>query len=151
MEADVKRNSASLCRFSESDDGTLYFFNSKTGQSTWEHPSDQKYRKMVIDERRKTAEKKTGTMAKTIANLGGPAPVQRPIGRLEPIGAASVAKLEPIKRPVGHLAPIQKATDQSPTVKKAFDISPASTSGSDRPKTSHGTRSVPVDVSFSHV
>ncbi len=37
---------------SQMDDGELYFYNFNTNQSSWEHPSDEKYRQMVREERK---------------------------------------------------------------------------------------------------
>src|SRR5262245_20408088 len=38
---------------SQQPDGDVYFYNYSTGQSIWEHPSDNKYRQMVVEERKK--------------------------------------------------------------------------------------------------
>ncbi|NXN94372.1 CE164 protein, partial [Rhinopomastus cyanomelas] len=34
-------------------DGDIYFFNFTDGQSSWEHPCDDQYRQLVIQEREK--------------------------------------------------------------------------------------------------
>lgn len=41
--------------FSQTNDNDLYFCNSKTGETSWEHPSDDKYRQMVLEERQSSA------------------------------------------------------------------------------------------------
>ncbi|KFV92271.1 Centrosomal protein of 164 kDa, partial [Eurypyga helias] len=33
--------------------GDIYYFNFTTGESTWDHPSDKRYRQLVIQEREK--------------------------------------------------------------------------------------------------
>ncbi|MEE6516355.1 hypothetical protein FKM82_025758 [Ascaphus truei] len=33
--------------------GDIYYFNFSTGQSTWDHPSDENYRELVTQEREK--------------------------------------------------------------------------------------------------
>ena len=40
---------------SQDQNGDIYYFNFSTGESTWEHPCDHFYQKMVIEERHKLA------------------------------------------------------------------------------------------------
>ena len=39
--------------FSQNASGDIYYFNFQTGDSVWDHPSDDYYRNMVIEEKRK--------------------------------------------------------------------------------------------------
>lgn len=48
--------------FSQDSQGDIYYFNFGTGQSVWDHPCDEYYRNMVIEER--TKQKKMGGGAK---------------------------------------------------------------------------------------
>lgn len=83
--------------------GDLYYFNFDTGQSIWDHPCDEHYRKLVIQERekwlapgavkkkdkRKKKEKKNKKDKETSKSplvLGSPlAPVQAPLWNLAPL------------------------------------------------------------------
>lgn len=47
--------------------GELYFFNFKTGESSWEHPSDEKFRQMNVAERKKP---RTQASTRTCEGLG---------------------------------------------------------------------------------
>ena len=38
---------------SQTDDGHIYYFNFETGESLWDHPCDEHYKKMVEHERQK--------------------------------------------------------------------------------------------------
>ena len=38
---------------SETENGDLYYFNFKTGESSWEHPSDKFYKELLDREREK--------------------------------------------------------------------------------------------------
>jgi len=39
--------------FSQDASGDIYYFNFQTGDSVWDHPCDDYYRNMVIEEKRK--------------------------------------------------------------------------------------------------
>ena len=39
--------------FSQDPNGDIYYFNFATGDSIWDHPCDEFYRKMVVEERQK--------------------------------------------------------------------------------------------------
>ena len=39
--------------FSQDPHGDIYYFNFATGESSWDHPCDDFYRQMVIEERQK--------------------------------------------------------------------------------------------------
>ena len=45
--------------FSQDSQGEIYYFNFGTGESVWDHPCDEYYRTMVIEERTKL--KKAGS------------------------------------------------------------------------------------------
>ena len=55
--------SVSFLYYSQSPEGEIYYFNFKTGESKWDHPSDELYKKMVIDERKKYQQGTTGNSA----------------------------------------------------------------------------------------
>ncbi|XP_035292514.1 centrosomal protein of 164 kDa isoform X2 [Cricetulus griseus] len=83
--------------------GDLYYFNFDTGQSIWDHPCDEHYRKLVIQEREKwlapgaikkkdkkkkkeKKNKKDKEISKSPLVLGSPlAPVQAPLWSLAPL------------------------------------------------------------------
>lgn len=45
-----------FCPFSSQDpNGDIYYFNFATGESIWDHPCDDFYKKMVVDERKKSS------------------------------------------------------------------------------------------------
>ncbi|XP_056398760.1 centrosomal protein of 164 kDa isoform X3 [Hyla sarda] len=86
--------------------GDIYYFNFATGQSTWDHPIDEHYRELVIQERaklqtqggvkkrekkkkkEKKKEKKSKELPKPVMSVGGPlGPVQGPLGGLAPLRA----------------------------------------------------------------
>uniref|UniRef100_A0A914VCV8 WW domain-containing protein n=1 Tax=Plectus sambesii TaxID=2011161 RepID=A0A914VCV8_9BILA len=89
----------------ETNTGDLYFFNFKTKESSWEHPSDEKYRKMVNEERKRLQMRhkpsqplsspaaNTTNQSPAVSNQVASQPIQpsnpvRPLGRLTPIGLA---------------------------------------------------------------
>ena len=39
--------------FSQTEDGNIYYFNFNTGQSLWDHPCDEKYRQLYLQEKQK--------------------------------------------------------------------------------------------------
>ena len=53
-----------LCYISQDPNGDIYYFNFVTGESIWDHPCDEFYRQMVVDERRKEAMSGTGMSIK---------------------------------------------------------------------------------------
>ncbi|XP_069803749.1 centrosomal protein of 164 kDa isoform X2 [Dendropsophus ebraccatus] len=86
--------------------GDIYYFNFATGQSTWDHPIDEHYRDLVIQERskmqaqggikkrekkkkkEKKKDKKPKELPKPAVSLGTPlGPVQGPLGGLAPLRA----------------------------------------------------------------
>jgi len=48
----MKVNRLFVCVSSDTN-GDIYYFNFANGESIWDHPSDEVFRKRVIDERRK--------------------------------------------------------------------------------------------------
>ena len=46
-----------FCCFSQDPNGHIYYFNFATGESIWDHPCDEFYRKMVSEERKKATGK----------------------------------------------------------------------------------------------
>ncbi|XP_040281785.1 centrosomal protein of 164 kDa isoform X2 [Bufo bufo] len=87
--------------------GDIYYFNFATGQSTWDHPIDEHYRELVVQERaklqtqggvkkrekkkkkeKKVKDKKVKEVPKPAMSLGSPlGPVQGPLGSLAPLRA----------------------------------------------------------------
>ncbi len=51
-EEERSRRYISILNFRQMNDGELYFYNFETKESSWEHPSDDKYRQMVREERK---------------------------------------------------------------------------------------------------
>ena len=47
--------------FSQDPNQDIYYFNFATGESIWDHPCDEFYRKMVVEERKKYQQGKSGT------------------------------------------------------------------------------------------
>lgn len=45
---------------SQDPKGDIYYFNFATGDSIWDHPCDEFYRKMVMEERKKISMNKGG-------------------------------------------------------------------------------------------
>jgi hypothetical protein len=43
-----------LLQCSQDPGGDIYYFNFASGESTWDHPCDEFYKKMVIEERKQT-------------------------------------------------------------------------------------------------
>ncbi|KAG9405901.1 hypothetical protein AC1031_003817 [Aphanomyces cochlioides] len=63
----------------ETDDGTIYYFNSETDESIWEHPMDSHYSEMIKTKRAEDAAKKAApTAASTAAAVFNNAPKQQP-------------------------------------------------------------------------
>lgn len=48
--------------YSQDPNGHIYYFNFATGESIWDHPCDEFYRRMVTDERRKCVSNKGGPL-----------------------------------------------------------------------------------------
>jgi centrosomal protein CEP164 len=46
--------------FSQDPKGDIYYFNFASGESIWDHPCDEFYRKMVVEERKKIAMNRGG-------------------------------------------------------------------------------------------
>ncbi|KAM4652587.1 centrosomal protein of 164 kDa isoform 2-T3 [Discoglossus pictus] len=84
--------------------GDIYYFNFATGQSTWDHPNDEHYRELVVQERErlqaqgvgkkkektkkkeKKKDKKAKDLPKPIPSLSSPlGPVQSSLGNLAPL------------------------------------------------------------------
>lgn len=55
----------------------IYYFNFETGESVWDHPCDEIYKNMVIDERRKLKDKKKNLNASgnTLISTNGRTPI----------------------------------------------------------------------------
>lgn len=68
------------CCISEGNDGNIYYFNFATGESTWEHPCDEFYRKLLQQEREKkslSGSVKSKHTASAAASLGKKGNVSR--------------------------------------------------------------------------
>ncbi|KAL3885264.1 hypothetical protein ACJMK2_025352 [Sinanodonta woodiana] len=107
----------------------IYYFNFATGESIWDHPCDEFYRKMVIDERKKLAssggqknKEKTGKVdKKNKGEKDKPGAVKTHTQSLGPLkaeqsrGIPSLHKktaLEPMKSSTSQLAPLRTSTSQ---------------------------------------
>ncbi|KAJ8280227.1 hypothetical protein GJAV_G00052070 [Gymnothorax javanicus] len=87
--------------------GDVYYFNFSSGQSTWDHPCDEQYRRLVIQEReraqanaglakkekKKKKEKKEKKVKKGKEGVKAPAPLNSALG--------------PLTAPLGALAPLR--------------------------------------------
>ncbi|XP_061074400.1 centrosomal protein of 164 kDa-like isoform X2 [Conger conger] len=86
--------------------GDVYYFNFSSGQSTWDHPCDEQYRRLVVQERerapahsgpakkdKKKKEKKEKKVKKGKELIKAPAPVSSALG--------------PLTAPLGSLAPLR--------------------------------------------
>ncbi|KAK1931367.1 Centrosomal protein [Phytophthora citrophthora] len=58
----------------ETEDGTLYYFNSSTEESIWEHPLDAHYRELIQTKKEEHAAQPTPVQAPTDTNTGSSAP-----------------------------------------------------------------------------
>ncbi|XP_064157896.1 centrosomal protein of 164 kDa-like isoform X4 [Anguilla rostrata] len=87
--------------------GDVYYFNFSSGQSTWDHPCDEQYRRLVVQEReraqahggpakkekKKKKEKKEKKVKKGKEVIKAPAPLSSALG--------------PLTAPLGSLAPLR--------------------------------------------
>ncbi|KAM6312676.1 uncharacterized protein O3Q21_010514 [Podargus strigoides] len=74
----------------QNTDGDIYFFNFATGVSMWDHPSDDHYRELVIQERQKllaqdNLRKKKKDKKKDTASGTQLPPIRAPVGKLPPL------------------------------------------------------------------
>ena len=53
---------------SQDQSAEIYYFNFATGESIWDHPCDEFYRKMVLEERRKPKTTPAGKLHVTLYN-----------------------------------------------------------------------------------
>ncbi|XP_055082126.1 centrosomal protein of 164 kDa-like [Periophthalmus magnuspinnatus] len=106
--------------------GDIYYFNFSTGQSSWEHPGDENYRNLVIQERerckqaassggagakkdKKKKKEKVKEKKKKKEDLLGSAlrPLTSPLGGLAPLrgldapGLGPLGSVPPLRRPLG--------------------------------------------------
>ncbi|KAL3662305.1 hypothetical protein V7S43_012632 [Phytophthora oleae] len=58
----------------ETEDGTLYYFNSSTEESIWEHPLDAHYRELIQTKKEEHAAQPTPVQAPSSTNTGSSAP-----------------------------------------------------------------------------
>lgn len=95
-----------LCLFSQDVTGDIYYFNFSTGQSSWEHPGDESYRSLVVQERER---------CKQAATAGGAGTKKDKKKKKEKKEKKEKKKKEetlgsglgPIMSPLGGLAPLR--------------------------------------------
>ncbi|XP_029410810.1 centrosomal protein of 164 kDa isoform X17 [Nannospalax galili] len=92
--------------------GDLYYFNFDTGQSIWDHPCDEHYRKLVIQEREKGSapgaiKKKDKKKKKEKKNKKDKETSQSPLVLGSP--------LAPVQAPLWGLAPLRGLADAPPS------------------------------------
>ena len=56
----------------QTDDGQLYYFNFKNGESSWDHPCDEFYKKKLVTERQKLKDSKKKSNLKDSATKLNP-------------------------------------------------------------------------------
>ncbi|RVE64376.1 hypothetical protein OJAV_G00125140 [Oryzias javanicus] len=111
--------------------GDIYYFNFSTGQSTWDHPCDEHYRQLVIQERER------GPLPATAEGLGGKKEKKKKKEKkekkekkknapLKTLGTLS-SSLGPLVPPLAGLAPLRSL--EGPGVSRPFG-SAASLQGS---------------------
>lgn len=52
----------------QSEDGDVYYFNFKTGQSIWDHPSDEHYRNKFAEEKDRLVALQNQPLASAVAS-----------------------------------------------------------------------------------
>ncbi|CAG5133222.1 unnamed protein product, partial [Candidula unifasciata] len=82
--------------------GDVYYFNFQTGKSIWDHPCDEFYRNMVINERKKQdQDKNSSTKKKTKEKDEGKKKKQNAeVDELKPLTKAPGQKLNPLVPPL---------------------------------------------------
>jgi centrosomal protein CEP164 len=126
----------------KTDTGEVYYFNFKTGESIWDHPMDEVYKKRVADERAKrgtgsslgaNAElgKKTGGGASSKLVKGGAGAKQEPAaGSSRGRFAAAADDVKPKTARLGALGSGNDDSGSKPIRPDISDILPAKTEGS---------------------
>lgn len=102
--------------FRTADDGEVYYYNAASGDSSWEHPCDERFMKLYADEkaklvaRRKTHEQASSTGAQPVK----PKPGVLPPLQLAPLGGK--AALPPLsKAPLQQAQPVLSSTPLQPS------------------------------------
>ncbi|KAJ0063835.1 hypothetical protein NL108_011082 [Boleophthalmus pectinirostris] len=104
--------------------GDIYYFNFSTGQSSWEHPGDENYRNLVIQERerckqaassggakkdkkkkkvkeKKEKKKKEDSLGSALRPLTSPLGGLAPLRGLDAPGLGPLGSVPPLRRPLG--------------------------------------------------
>ena len=69
-----------ICYYSTNKDGEVFYFDTNTHESTWMHPCDTYYSKLLLKEREKINQQKSlvsnneGGMMRKTSSLGGLSP-----------------------------------------------------------------------------
>ncbi|XP_068936738.1 centrosomal protein of 164 kDa isoform X2 [Petaurus breviceps papuanus] len=111
--------------------GDIYYFNFANGQSMWDHPCDEHYRNLVIQERGKLStpgaiKKKDKRKKKDKKDKKDKEPPRTP--------TALGSSLAPVHVPVGGLAPLRSLVDTSaPTLRSSMSMNLGSSVESPQP------------------
>lgn len=98
----------------KSEKGELYYFNFKSGQSIWDHPLDDHYKKLFRDERANPSERsKPGYKAAQVEAAAAASPKPSPQHADQP--AAVVKKASRTNSPSAAVAAAAMASDAPPT------------------------------------
>nr|KAJ3422949.1 WD repeat-containing protein 92 [Polyrhizophydium stewartii] len=89
----------------QTEDGNIYYFNFKTGESMWDHPSDEHYRKLYQSEREKAA--KGGAAAAT----GSSKPDTQAKERAAPADAKPNARVSTKSNHLGSIVDLDLSDD----------------------------------------
>nr|XP_025037556.1 centrosomal protein of 164 kDa isoform X3 [Pelodiscus sinensis] len=91
--------------------GDIYYFNFANGQSTWDHPCDEHYRELVVQEREKLSAH--GGVRKKDKKKKKEKKEKKEKREREPVNhaAAPGSLLAPVQAPPGSLAPLRGAMD----------------------------------------
>nr|XP_023668021.1 centrosomal protein of 164 kDa isoform X1 [Paramormyrops kingsleyae]XP_023668022.1 centrosomal protein of 164 kDa isoform X1 [Paramormyrops kingsleyae] len=86
--------------------GDVYYFNFSSGQSTWDHPCDEQYRRLVVQEREKAQARVTPTKKEKEKKKKKERKKKDKLP-LKPAGST----LGPLQSPLRSLAPLQSSPD----------------------------------------
>ncbi|CAJ1006488.1 putative WW domain containing protein [Leishmania naiffi] len=78
----------------KSEKGELYYFNFKTGQSIWDHPSDEHYRELLKTEKAKLHVKKNGKGDKEVTPGGSSKHLHAHSGKATKKGRSKISETE---------------------------------------------------------
>ncbi|KAL0020621.1 hypothetical protein WJX79_002482 [Trebouxia sp. C0005] len=124
--------------FRTADDGEVYYYNATSGDSSWEHPCDERFMKLYADEKAKLLSRRNSKdQAKSAsAQAGKSKPGVLPPLQLAPLSA---------KAPLPPLNKLSSQPLQAPALSQASSSAPAGANSAQRP----GNRAVTQGGPFS--